>query len=167
MTSFTINSASQSDVPILLAMIRELAEFERLAHQLEITATSLRAALFGPQPVAAALVARVGSDVAGYAVYYRTFSTFVGQPGIFLDDLYVRPAFRKRGIGHALLAAVSRIGVELGNGRFEWIALRWNHNAFRFYRGIGAEVLDDWAFLRLRCGAVRPPAAGIPEVARD
>lgn len=163
MTSFTISSASKADVPILLAMIRELAEFERLGHSLQITATALRAALFGPQPVAFALVARVGEDVAGYAVYYRTFSTFVGHPGVFLDDLYVRPAFRKRGIGHALLAAVARIGVELGNGRFEWIALRWNENAFRFYRQIGAEVMDEWAFLRMRCSEVRVPLRDVTE----
>lgn len=157
MSLFTINSANESDVPILLAMIRELAEFERLDHTLEITRSSLRSALFGPLPVAAALLARVGNEVVGYAVYYRTFSTFVGQPGIFLDDLYVRPPFRKQGIGHALLGEVARIGTQLGNGRFEWIALRWNENAFRFYRQIGAEVMDDWAYLRMRCDEVKVP----------
>ena len=98
MTPFTINSATESDVPILLAMIRELAEFERLAHEVEVTADSLRAALFGERPVAAALLARMDDFPAGYAVYYHTFSTFVGRPGIFLDDIYVRPEFRKRGI---------------------------------------------------------------------
>jgi GNAT superfamily N-acetyltransferase len=98
MTPFTINSACKPDVPILLAMIRELAEFERLAHELEVTADSLRAALFGESPVAAALLARVDGNAAGYAVYYHTFSTFVGRPGIFLDDIYVRLEFRKRGI---------------------------------------------------------------------
>ncbi len=86
---------------------------------------------------------------AGYAVYYHTFSTFVGRPGIFLDDLYVRPEFRKRGIGRALLEAVAKIGMEFGGGRFEWIALRWNENAFRFYRSLGAKVMDEWALLRM------------------
>ena len=149
MTPFTINSATTSDVPILLAMIRELAEFERLAHELEVTADSLRAALFGERPVDAALLARVDGYPAGYAVYYHTFSTFVGRPGIFLDDIYVRPEFRKRGIGRALLEAVAKIGMETGGGRFEWIALRWNENALRFYKGLGAQPLDDWVCVRM------------------
>jgi len=149
MTPFTINSATESDVPILLAMIRELAEFERLAHEVEVTADSLRAALFGERPVAAALLARMDDFPAGYAVYYHTFSTFVGRPGIFLDDIYVRPEFRKRGIGRAMLEAVAKIGMDIGGGRFEWIALRWNENAFSFYRSLGAKVMDEWALLRM------------------
>jgi GNAT superfamily N-acetyltransferase len=155
MTPFTISSATESDVPILLAMIRELAEFEHLAHELEVTADSLRAALFGERPVAGALLSRVDGQVAGYAVYYHTFSTFVGRPGIFLDDIYVRPEFRKRGLGRALLEAVAKIGIELGGGRFEWIALRWNENAFRFYRSLGAKVMDEWALLRMNNREVR------------
>lgn len=149
MTLFAISSASETDVPILLAMIRELAEFEHLAHEVEITAASLREALFGERPVAGALLARVDGHVAGYAVYYRTFSTFVGRAGVFLDDLYVRPEFRKRGIGRALLERVAAVDAKAGGGRFEWIALRWNENAFRFYRSLGAKVMDDWALLRM------------------
>ncbi len=155
MTPFTINFAAESDVPALLGMIRELAEFERLAHELEVTADSLRAALFGGRPVAAALLAREDGFPAGYAVYYHTFSTFVGRPGVFLDDLYVRPEFRKRGLGRALLEAVAKIGMELGGGRFEWIALRWNENAFRFYRSLGAKVMDEWALLRINSHEVK------------
>lgn len=149
MSRFSINSANETDLQVLLTMIRELAEFEQLAHALEVTADSLRAALFGPHPVAGALLARVDGNVAGYAVYFSTFSTFVGRPGIFLDDLYVRPAFRKLGLGRALLTRVAQIGMELGGGRFEWITLRWNENAFRFYRSIGASVMNDWALLRM------------------
>jgi GNAT superfamily N-acetyltransferase len=167
MTPFTINSASESDVPTLMAMIRELAEFERLAHKLEVTADSLRAALFGERPVAAALLARVDGFPAGYAVYYHTFSTFVGRPGIFLDDLYVRPEFRKRGLGRALLEAVAKIGIELGGGRFEWIALRWNENAFRFYRSLGAKVMDEWALLRMNSREVRKLISAKAKVPRD
>jgi GNAT superfamily N-acetyltransferase len=148
-TPFTINSASEPDVPALLAMIRELAEFEHLAHELEVTETSLREALFGERPVAAALLGWVDGYPAGYAVYYRTFSTFVGRSGIFLDDLYVRPEHRKHGLGRALLEAVAKIGAELGGGRFEWVALRWNENAFRFYRSLGAKVMDEWSLLRM------------------
>ena len=155
MTPFTISSAEAADVPLLLALIRELAEFEQLAQELEVTADSLRAALFGPEVVARALVARIYGEPAGYAVFYRTFSTFVGRPGIFLDDLFVRPRFRKLGIGRALLSRVAEIGAELGGGRFEWITLRWNENAFRFYRSIGAKVMDEWALLRMNGQQVR------------
>jgi len=155
MTSFTINPAEAADVPLLLALIRELAEFEQLEQELEVTADSLRAALFEPDAVARALVARMNSEPAGYAVFFRTFSTFVGRPGIFLDDLFVRPRFRKLGIGRALLTRVAEIGTELGGGRFEWITLRWNENAFRFYRSIGASVMNEWALLRMSSREVR------------
>ena len=165
MTPFTISSAIASDVPILLAMIRELAEFERLAHELEVTADSLRAALFGKHPVAAALLARVDGAPAGYAVYYQTFSTFVGRPGIFLDDIYVRPEFQKRGIGRALLEAVAKIGMEIGGGRFEWIALRWNKNTLHFYRSLGAKVKDEWALLRMNRREVKNLIAAKAQVA--
>jgi len=155
MTPFTIKPANAKDVAILLALIRELAEFENLAHELEVSADSLRAALFGKDAVARALLARIDGEAAGYAVFYRTFSTFVGRPGIFLDDLYVRPQFRKLGIGRALLTRVAKIGAELGGGRFEWITLRWNENAFRFYRSIGASVMNEWALLRMNGKEVR------------
>jgi GNAT superfamily N-acetyltransferase len=155
MTPFSINSATATDVPILLALIRELAEFEHLAHDLKVTASSLREALFGEHPVAGALLARVDGQAAGYAVYYRTFSTFVGRAGIFLDDLYVRPEFRKRGLGRALLKQAAAVDFEVGGGRFEWIALRWNENAFRFYRSLGAKIMDEWALLRMNGQQVR------------
>jgi GNAT superfamily N-acetyltransferase len=165
MTPFTINPATDADVPALLDMIRELAEFEHLAHELEVSASSLREALFGERAVAGALIARVDGNIAGYAVYYRTFSTFVGRAGIFLDDLYVRPEFRKHGLGRALLEAVARIGAEHGGGRFEWITLRWNENAFRFYRSLGAKVMDDWALLRMNGKDVRKLANAKVQVA--
>jgi GNAT superfamily N-acetyltransferase len=155
MIPFTINSATQTDVPVLLAMIRELAEFEHLAHELEVTASLLREALFGELPVAIALLARVDGQTAGYAVYYRTFSTFVGRAGVFLDDLYVRPQFRNRGLGRALLESVAAAAEKAGGGRFEWIALRWNENAFRFYRSLGATVMEEWALLRMNGNQVR------------
>lgn len=150
-----ITPATEADVPILLALIRELAEFERLAHEVESDADSLRAALFGRQPVAAALLARAGDAPAGYAIYFRTFSTFVGRPGIFLEDLYVRPGFRQRGLGRALLEAIAKICIENGGGRLEWNALHWNENALRFYRRLGAKVRDDWVLLRMNGADVR------------
>lgn len=117
MNSFTIGMAAEADAPALLKMIRELAEFERLAREVEINADLLRAALFGERPVATALLGRVGDAVAGYAIYYRTFSTFVGRPGVFLEDIYVRPEFRRGGLGRALLEAVAKNCVEQGGGR--------------------------------------------------
>lgn len=155
MTRFTISPVREAEVPVLLGLIRELADFERLTHELEATVDSLQDALFGPNPVAQALIARVNGEPAGYAVFYRTFSTFVGRPGIFLEDLYVCPAFRNLGIGRALLTRVASIGSELGGGRFEWTALRWNENALRFYRSIGATVMDEWALLRMNGDQVR------------
>jgi GNAT superfamily N-acetyltransferase len=149
-----IAPATESDVPAILEMIRELAEFEHLAQEVETDARLLRAALFGERPVAAALVGRVDGAAAGYAVYYRTFSTFKGRPGVFLEDLYVRPQFRKRGLGRAMLEAVARAGIELGGGRLEWMALNWNENALRFYRDLGAQVMGDWLLLRMTGGEV-------------
>jgi GNAT superfamily N-acetyltransferase len=160
MNDVVITAATESDVPALLGMIRELAEFEHLAPEVEITTTSLRDALFAPNPVAAALVARIGGALAGYALYFRTFSTFVGRPGIFLDDVYVRPAYRTRGVGRALLQRVAQIGAESGCGRFEWIALRWNSSALRFYRNVGARQLDEWVMLRMTGEYMRRLAEG-------
>jgi GNAT superfamily N-acetyltransferase len=160
MTAFTINPATPPDVAVLLAMIRELAEFEHLAHELEVTADSLRASLFAQPPVTSALLAWMSGSAAGYEVYFRTFSTFVGRSGIFLDDIYVRPEFRNRGLGRALLQEVARRSIALGGGRVEWIALRWNENALRFYRSLGAKVMDEWGLLRMNAQQVRTLISG-------
>jgi GNAT superfamily N-acetyltransferase len=148
MNSFTIKPATESDVVAILEMIRELAVFEDLTRELEVTADSLFDALFGPHPVAFSFLASVKGEPAGYAVYFRTFSTFVGRPGIFLDDLYVRPRFREHGIGRALLQRVAQTGVDSA-GRFECITLRWNQKALRFYHSLGATVMEEWALLRM------------------
>jgi GNAT superfamily N-acetyltransferase len=145
--NFAIAEAVETDVPGLLAMIHELAAFEKLQQELEVTQASLFAALFGERPAANALLAHTETEPAGYAVYYRTFSTFTGRPGIFLDDVYVRPAYRNKGLGRALMERVARAGI--GPGRYEWIALRWNENALRFYRNLGAEFLTDWICVRM------------------
>ena len=147
--NFSITAALETDIPVLLNMIRELAAFENLDAELQVTRESLRMALFGPRPAANAVVARSYGEAAGYAVYYRTFSTFVGRPGVFLDDVYVRPFYRKCGFGRALLERVARDGFDEKCGRFEWIALKWNENALQFYRNLGAEILEDWACVRM------------------
>jgi GNAT superfamily N-acetyltransferase len=145
----TIVPLAPADVPQLLELVRELARFEKLEHEVEATAESLMQAFFGPQPVAGALFARCDSEVAGYAIYFFTFSSFVGRAGIWLEDVYVRPAFRQRGLGRQLIEAVARVGVARGCGRFEWTALDWNERALEFYRKLGAEVRDEWVLLRV------------------
>ena len=153
--SFTIRPACERDVRDLMKMIRELAQFETLEHELEATETSLRDWLFSGHPAAAALIATVDGKRAGYAVYFHTFSSFAGRPGIFLEDVYVRPQFRRRGLGSALLKEVAAIGAVRGCGRFEWIALRWNETALKFYQSLGARVMDDWVLLRMNSQEIR------------
>ena len=158
---FKILEAAEKDVPALLAMIRELAEFEHLQQELEITQASLQVALFGDHPSATAFLVFVEDEPVGYAVCYRTFSTFKGRPGIFLDDVYVRPAHRNRGFGRALLERVARSGMEVNPGRYEWIALRWNKNALQFYRNLGAQVLNEWVLLRMSGEPLRRLIGGV------
>jgi GNAT superfamily N-acetyltransferase len=158
--SFTITAATRSDLPALLELIRELAQFERLEHILEATVVSLEESIFGPQAVAGALLARDGEHLAGYAIYFFTFSSFVGRRGLWLEDVYVRPAFRQQGLGRALIQAVARVGVERNCGRFEWTALNWNQNALDFYRRMGAQSMNDWVLLRLDGAGLRRVAAG-------
>jgi len=144
-----IAPVTPAEVPTLLELIRELARFEKLEHEVGATADSLNQSLFGPQPAAGALFARCDGEVAGYAIYFFTFSSFVGRRGIWLEDVYVRPPFRKRGLGRGLIEAVARIGVERGCGRFEWTALNWNQRALEFYHRLGAQVMNDWVLLRV------------------
>jgi GNAT superfamily N-acetyltransferase len=145
----TIAPMTRAEVPTLLELIRELAVFEHLEHEMEATPGSLEASLFGPQAVAGALLGRCDGEVAGYAIYFFTFSSFVGRPGVWLEDLYVRPAFRKRGLGRKLIEAVAQIGAERNCGRFEWTALNWNERAVNFYQGLGAEKMDQWILFRM------------------
>lgn len=154
-----ITSLTPAEIPALLELIRELARFERLEHEVRATVESLHESLFGPHPAAGALLARVGNEVAGYAIYFFTFSSFLGRPGIWLEDMYVRPAFRHRGLGLALIRALARIGVERNCGRFEWTALNWNRNALEFYGKLGARVMDEWLLLRLDAEGLRSVAA--------
>ncbi|MDR0843078.1 MAG: GNAT family N-acetyltransferase [Acidobacteriota bacterium] len=148
-TNFVITDAVKDDVPVLYAMIRELAEFEHLAAALQVTTESLGDALFGDKPAAAALIGRLDGAIVGYAVWYRTFSTFVGRPGVFLEDLYVRPEYRNRGFGRELLETALRVGGGDDPGRYEWITLRWNESALNFYRKLGARLLNEWVGVRM------------------
>ena len=144
-----IKPITVAQIPVLLELICELARFEHLEHEVIATQESLRDSFFGPQPVAGALLAQADGEPAGYAIYFFTFSSFVGRAGIWLEDLYVRPPFRHRGLGRGLIEAVARIGAERNCGRFEWTALNWNANALEFYRGLGACAMREWVLLRL------------------
>ncbi len=156
---FRIVRIRPAEVPELLKMIRELARFERLEHEVEATVASLRQALFGPRPVAGALLAHCDGRAAGYAIYFSTFSSFVGRQGLWLEDVYVRPQFRRRGIGRSLIEAVACVAAERNCGRFEWTALNWNRNALKFYRRLGAKALDEWVLVRLDARGLRRLAA--------
>lgn len=146
---FLLRPAEPRDVRAIVGLIRELAEFEKLTHLLQVTPETLHPHLFGPRPVAEAQVAEAGGEVAAFALFFTNFSTFLSQPGLYLEDLYVRPALRGRGIGKALLARLGAIAVERGYGRFEWSVLDWNRNAIRFYERMGATVLPDWRICRI------------------
>jgi GNAT superfamily N-acetyltransferase len=147
--TFDIRPARPEDVGAVHAMIRALAEFERLAHLCVATEADLEAALFGPRPAAEVLVAWAGPEPAAFALYFHNFSTFLGRRGLWLEDLYVRPEWRRRGCAQALLRSLAGIARERGCGRFEWAVLDWNTPAQDFYRSLGASVLPDWRIVRV------------------
>jgi GNAT superfamily N-acetyltransferase len=144
-----VRAAGPDDVPLLLELFRELAEYEHLEDQLRVTHERLYDALFGPSPAAEALIAERGAEVAGYAVFYPTFSSFLAIQGVWLEDLFVRPAYRGAGVGRELLAAVAARVRERGGQRLEWAALDWNELALGFYRRIGAQTMSEWITHRL------------------
>jgi len=141
--------ATVEDVPLILALIRELAEFEKLTHLVVATESILAEALFGLKPKAEVVLALLNDEPAGFALYYHNFSTFLGRHGLYLEDLYVRPAARSKGIGKALLLHLGRIAQERGCGRYEWAVLDWNLRAIRFYKRLGAQPLNDWIIMRV------------------
>jgi GNAT superfamily N-acetyltransferase len=146
---FTLRAAELRDVAPVVQLIRELAEFERLTHLLQVTPEKLRPQLFGEKPAAEAMVAEVEGQVAAFALYFTNFSTFLAQPGLYLEDLFVRAEHRGSGIGKALLTRLAKLAVERNYGRFEWSLLDWNENAIRFYQRMGATVMPDWRICRI------------------
>lgn len=148
--AFTLRAAEPRDTASIVGLIRELAEFEQLTHLLQVTPDKLAPHLFGSKPVAECWVAELpGGDVVAFALTFTNFSTFLAQPGLYLEDLYVQPAHRNAGIGKALLQHLGRTAVERGCGRFEWSVLDWNENAIRFYEKMGATVMPDWRICRV------------------
>ena len=158
-----IRAAVPADVPVLLALVRELAAYEREPDAVEATEQMLEAALFGPAPVASCHVA-LGDDreVVGFALWYVTFSTWTGRPGMWLEDLFVRAGARGTGLGKALLQALAAVCVERGYPRFEWWVLDWNEPARAFYRSLGAVAQDEWTTFRVDGDALHALAAGAP-----
>ncbi len=146
---FTLRAAEPRDLPAITALIRELADFEKLTHLVETTPEKLHPHLFGERPVAEARVAEVDGTVVAFALFFTNFSTFLAKPGLYLEDLYVQPQHRAKGIGRALLSHLGALAVERGCGRFEWSVLDWNANAIRFYEGMGATVMPDWRICRV------------------
>jgi GNAT superfamily N-acetyltransferase len=153
--NFMLRAAELRDVAPIVQLIRELAEFERLTHLLQVTPEKLRPQLFGEKPAAEAMVAEVQGQVVAFALFFTNFSTFLAQPGLYLEDLFVRPEHRGRGIGEALLTRLAAIAVERGHGRFEWSVLDWNENAIRFYQRMGATMLSDWRICRITGDALK------------
>ena len=145
----TIRAARPDDAETILTLIRDLAAFEKLEHLAVVTPDDLRRHLFGDRPAAEVLMAEVEGKAVGMALFFPTFSTFRGQPGLYLEDIFVRPEARGRGVGKALLASVARIAVDRGCGRLEWAALDWNEPAIGFYLKLGAQAQDEWTTFRV------------------
>ena len=159
LTSLTIAPAAESDIPAILSFIRALAEYERLSDAVVATEETLRESLFGARPAAEVVFARVGEERVGFALFFETYSTFLAQRGLYLEDLFVKPEHRGLGYGRALLAHLARMAVARGCGRFEWALLDWNAPAIGFYKSLGARPLDEWTTFRLAGDALARLAA--------
>ena len=145
----SIRSATEADVPLILQFIRDLAIYEKLEHKVIATEETVRRTLFGNPRFAEVVFAEVDGKEAGFALFFHNYSTFLGQPGIYLEDLFVKPESRGRGIGKALLAHLARLAKERGCGRLEWAVLDWNTPSINFYKSLGAAPLSDWIVFRL------------------
>ena len=149
MANFEIRTTTEADVPIILSLIRELADYEREPDAVVATEAGLREVLFGGKRSAEVLLALENGEPVGFAVYFYNFSTWLGRPGLYLEDLFVRPNVRGKGYGRALLERLAQIAQERGCGRMEWAVLDWNDPAIQFYRKLGAEPMNEWTVFRL------------------
>src|SRR6184192_2343464 len=170
---FQIRAAHAEDVPIILQLIRDLATYERAPHEVTATEEQLVDVLFGERPAAKVLLAFEGKSPVGFAVYFYNFSTWLGRPGLYLEDLFVKPEKRGKGYGRALLVELAKIAMERGCGRMEWAVLDWNEPAIEFYRSLGAKPMDEWTVFRLtrdgieRLANAADPAATTEPVEHD
>jgi GNAT superfamily N-acetyltransferase len=156
----SLRPATIDDVPAILDFIGQLARYEKLEHQCQVSEADLREHLFGPRRVAEVILAEREGQPVGYALFFTNFSTFLGRPGLYLEDLYVREDLRGQGIGRQLLGHLARIAIQRGWGRMEWAVLDWNTSAIRFYEELGATVMPDWRVCRATGSALEKLAAG-------
>ena len=154
-----IRPATRADVPLILQFIRELAEYEKLAHEVTATEALLAEHLFGPRQFVEAMIAQLDGESVGFALFFHNFSTFVGRPTLYLEDLFVRPAARGKGVGRALLRELARLAIQRNCGRLEWTVLDWNEPAIGFYRKIGAVPMNDWTINRVTGDALHKLAS--------
>jgi GNAT superfamily N-acetyltransferase len=148
-SEFRIAPATAADVPLILRLIKGLADYEKLTQEVVATEEGLHAALFGPRPFAEVVIGYVGTEPVGFALFFHNFSTFRGAPGIYLEDLFVEPQWRGQGFGRRLIAHLAALAVTRACHRLEWAVLDWNAPAIGFYRGLGATAMDDWSIFRL------------------
>jgi GNAT superfamily N-acetyltransferase len=146
---FEIREAREADVPLVMQFIRELAEYEKLAHEVKAAEADLRRTLFGDKPGAEVLIGEFRGEPVAFALFFHNYSTFLAKPGLYLEDLFVRPSARGHGLGQAMLAHLARLALERGCGRFEWWCLDWNKSAIGFYEKLGAEPMSDWTVYRM------------------
>ena len=165
MTGVRVRPAVPDDAPLVVDLIRGLAEYERLAHECHATEERVRESVFGPEPDAEVVIAELDGRPAGFALFFHNYSTFLARRGLYLEDLFVYPEFRGRGVGRALLAHLARLAVERGCGRFEWWVLDWNAPAIGFYESLGAVPMSDWTVYRLAGDALRRLAGEAPAAA--
>jgi len=166
MSEIQIRRATPDDVPLILAFLRELATYEKLAHEVVATDVDMDAALFGERPVVETVIATLDGEPVGYALFFPTFSTFLGKPGLYLEDLYVRPAARGFGVGRSLLEHLARLTVERGWGRLEWAVLDWNEPSIEFYKKMGARPMSEWTVFRLAGERLSSLALGDRKIGR-
>jgi GNAT superfamily N-acetyltransferase len=155
-----IRSAVSADLPLIAQFIRDLAEYERLAHEVRFDEAMLAAKLFGPRPYAEVLIGEIDGKAQGFALFFHNFSTFEGKPGIYLEDLFVRPEARGSGLGKALLKRLAALAVERDCARLEWSVLDWNEPSIQFYLGLGAKAMDEWTIYRVDGRALGELAKG-------
>jgi GNAT superfamily N-acetyltransferase len=149
MSDLEIKQATIEDVPVILGFINGLAEYEKLEHEVVATEEILRHTLFGPRPYAEVVIGYYQGQPVGFALFFHNFSTFLGRPGIYLEDLFVQPEYRGKGFGRQLLSYLARLTKERNCGRLEWSVLDWNEPAIRFYKGLGAKPMDEWTIFRV------------------
>ena len=157
--AFTIRPATPADIPTILGLIRDLAEYERAPNDVVATEEGLREVLFGKRPSAEVMLANEGTNAVGFAVFFHNFSTWLGRPGLYLEDLFVKPSHRGKGYGRALLVHLAKIAAERGCGRMEWAVLDWNEPAIKFYRTLGAAPNEEWTIFRLTSDKIAKLAA--------